>query len=215
MILSLLIAVLLFPPTASFDIIKPMVDTTWVDDRHGLSLNEGPWSYRDNENGVLFYLEYILIKEARGDDVKEDVEMFRSIVEKIRSYDVQGNRITGLYDRGADESLNPVKEDMRVISHDNLTAIAAFSYRYGDGSEADHIARHGLKNQLRYDNRHPESPSWLTIQWPTDWAFWALSSKKWYYMPLVAPLYPFFLLRCWLSSYSERAETSEIGRAHV
>src|ERR1051325_1950291 len=105
---------------------RNMIDTVWVDDSHGLSLNEGPHPHRDNENGVLFYLEYILLKEAQGQDISDDVAEFKHIVENIRTYDGDSTRLLGLYDRGAGESLNPDKDSIRMISHDNLTAIAAF-----------------------------------------------------------------------------------------
>lgn len=185
-----------------------MVDTTWVDSRSGLSLDEGPHPHRDNENGVLFYLEYILLKEAKGLDISEDVAEFRIIVENIRTHAADGSKIMGLYDRGQDESLNPNKEAIRVISHDNLTAIAAFDARYGDGSEANNIALYGLKHQLRYDNAYPEKPRWTTIQWPSDWAFWMLSSGKWYYMPLIAGWYPLFVVRSITEMFGEPTDTS-------
>lgn len=190
---------------------KPMVDTTWVDSRHGFSLDEGPHATRDNENGVLFYLEYILLMEAHGLDISDDVAEFRIIVENIRTHAADGSRIKGLYDRGQDESLNPDKEAIRTISHDNLTAIAAFDARYGEGYEAGFIADHGFKNLLRYDNAYPEQPRWKTIQWPSDWAFWALSSAstgKWYYKPLIAGWFPLFAIRCIISSMSAPDDTS-------
>lgn len=186
-----------------------MIDTVWVDDSHGLSLNEGPHPSRDNENGVLFYLQYILLKEAQGQDVKEDVAKFKEIVENIRSYAADGTRIKGLYDRGAGESLRPNKEDIRIISHDNLTALSAFDARYGDGTEANNIALHGLKNFNLYDNAYPDHPRITTIQWPTDWAFWALcSSNRWHYMPLIAAWYPLFVVRSIISMFGETTDTS-------
>jgi hypothetical protein len=185
-----------------------MIDTVWVDDSHGLSLNEGPHPHRDNENGVLFYLEYILLKEAQGQDISDDVAEFKHIVENIRTYDGDSTRLLGLYDRGAGESLNPDKDSIRVISHDNLTAIAAFDARYGDGSEADKIAKWGLLHGSLYDNAYPHKPRLKTIQWPTDLMFWAMSSGKWYYAPLVAAMFPFFALRCVLSDLGQPNDTS-------
>ena len=188
---------------------SPMVDTIWVDSSHGLSLHEGPHPSRDNENGVLFYLEYILLKEAQGQDITEDVAEFKRIIENIRTYAADGSRIPGLYDRGAKESLREDKTTIRHISHDNLTAIAAFDARYGDGEEATKIALIGLKYQLRYDNTYPESPSWKRIQWPSDWAFWALSSsKKVYFMLLIAIWYPLFVVRSIMSMFGKPDSTS-------
>lgn len=179
---------------------REMIDTDWVDDSHGLSLYPGPRPYRDNENGVLFYLEYILLKEAKGEDITGDIAEFKYIVEQIRTYTADGHRVYGLYDRGAKESQRPDKKTIRTISHDNLTAISAFDARYGDGSEAANIAIHGFKNQLRYDNVYPESPRWITIQWPTDLFFWSLSSNKWYLKLITYPILPFFLIRSYFSN---------------
>lgn len=181
-----------------------MVDAVWVDMSSGLSLDEGPHATRDNENGVLFYLEYILLKEAKGQDITDDVAAFKQIVQNIS---VPGH--PGLYDRGAGESSNPDKDSIRVISHDNMTAIAAFDARYGDGKLANDIVIVGLKNQLRYDNAYPDAPRWKTIQWPTDWAFWALSSSgKWLYAPLIAGWYPLFTMRCVMSMFGQPGDTS-------
>lgn len=197
---------------------KPMVDTTWVDESHGLSLDEGPHAHRDNENGVLFYLEYILLMEAHGLDITDDVREFRIIVEKLRTHAAplpddglpftRDIRIKGLYDRGADESMNKDKLSIRVISHDNLTAIAAFDARYGVGDEAGYIVEHGLRNFLRYDNAYPDKPRWNTIQWPTDWAFWSLSSNKLYLKVLSSGWLPLFAIRCILSNMSAADDTS-------
>lgn len=207
--LGTIVLSLLISTSTNYVSEQSMIDTIWVDSSHGLSLNEGPHAHRDNENGVLFYLEYILLKEAQGQDVSEDVKEFKSIVERIRAHASNGaDRVQGLYDRGADESLSADKESIRTISHDNLTAIAAFDARYGDGDEAAKIAAHGLKNLLRYDNAYPDKPRLKTIQWPTDWAFWVLSSNKWHAKLLAIPLLPFFLLRCALSSMSPKDDTS-------
>lgn len=196
--------------TALFGIMALMaVDNTWIDMRHGMSLHPGPWEKRDNENGVLFYLENIMIKEARGDAIMDDLFAFGQIVDSIRTRDHNNAKIMGLFDRGQDESKNPDREAIRTISHDNLTAIAAFDCRYGSGEEAEHIANFGFARLLRYDNAYPYDPRIITIQWPTDWAFWAScsnKSKEW--APYWVPLYPLFLLRCFLANLSEREDTS-------
>lgn len=172
-----------------------------------MSLNAGPWPHRDNENGVLFYLEYIMIKEAAGLPIDEDIAAFKQIVEVIRTYENSNTRVMGLYDRGAGESLNPDKDAIRVISHDNLTAISAFDQRYGDGSEAEHIAKWGIPCLL-YDNAYPRSQRIKTIQWPTDVMFWAMCSKNFWLKLITCPMFGLFLLRCFISNLDKPDSTS-------
>lgn len=184
-----------------------MIDTNWIDTRHGMSLHPGPWPHRDNENGVLFYLEYIMIKEAAGLPIDEDVAAFKLILEEIRTYDKNNARILGLFDRGPMESQNPDKDAIRTISHDNMTAISAFSYRYDDGKEAGYIVNRGFP-LCRWDNAYPESPRIKTTQWPTDWCFWAMCTKNKALQLVFLPLFPFFALRCFLSNLSKPDSTS-------
>lgn len=186
-----------------------MIDLTWIDPTHGMSLRPGPHAGRDNENGVLFYLHYILIKEALGLPIQEDVEMFKSIIERIRTYDdSDGTRIPGLYDRGQDESLTPHKDQLRTISHDNLTAIAAFSYRYGDPAEVNKIAKYGMLHWNRYDNAYPHKPRIITTMWPTDLGFWTMCSKNPIYIPWAVAMFPLFWFRCFLTNTNKPGETS-------
>jgi hypothetical protein len=184
-----------------------MIDTNWIDIRHGMSLNPGPWPYRDNENGVLFYLEYIMIKEAAGLPIEEDIAAFKQILENIRTYDGANTRIMGLFDRGPEESLNPNRDAIRAISHDNMTAISAFDHRYGDGEEAKHIAKWGTP-RLLYDNAYPHDQRIKTIQWPTDVFFWSMCSNSSWLKAINMVWGPFFLLRCLLSNLSKPQDTS-------
>ncbi len=187
-----------------------MIDNIWIDDRYGLSLTAGPHATRDNSNGVLFYLEYILLKEAQGQDVSEDIAEFKKIVQAIRSYDPNNTsqQLEGMYDRGAGESLNPNKDDIELISHDNLTAIAAFDSRYGDGEQAAAIAKWGVTHGLLFDNAYPHKPRLKTIQWPTDWVFWALCSDKWYWKVPATILSPLFFLRSLIDNFGSATSTS-------
>ncbi len=186
-----------------------MIDTTWIDSRYGMSLTPGPHATPDNMNGVLFYIEYILMKEAAGQDVSVDVAEFKLIIENIRTYAADGSRIPGLYDRFQGDSQNPNKTDVNLISHDNMTAIAAFSARYGSPQEGLDLVVWGLKHFDLYDNVYPASPRLVTIQWPTDWAFWAMTSKKWYLIPLWLPWMPLWVLRCFISDLTSASNTSE------
>lgn len=172
-----------------------------------MSLHPGPWPHRDNENGVLFYLEYIILKEMNGLPIEEDVAAFKSILEMIRTYDESNARIIGLFDRGPEESKNPNREDIRLISHDNMTAISAFDYLYSEGKEAEAIANWGIPG-IRYDNAFPKKQRWKAVQWPTDIMFWGWCSKKLGLRVLTAPMMPFFLLRSFITCLSHANNTS-------
>lgn len=143
----------------------------------------------------------------QGLPIEEDVAAFKSILEMIRAYDENNARIMGLFDRGPEESKNPDKDAIRLISHDNMTAISAFSYRYDDGKEAEHIANWGIPFLL-YDNANPKNQRLKAIQWPTDIMFWAWCSKKFGLRLLTAPMMPFFLLRSFMSCLSKPDNTS-------
>jgi len=184
-----------------------MIDTKWIDIRHGMSLSPGPWSYRDNENGVLFYLEYIMLKEAQGLPINEDIATFKEILENIRTYHGSNTRIMGLFDRGSKESLSEDRNGIRLISHDNMTAISAFDKRYGSGQEAYYIAKWGIPTLL-YDNAYPMDQRLKSIQWPTDIFFWAMCSNNSRLKIITLPIAGLFLFRCFISCLSKQQNTS-------
>jgi hypothetical protein len=113
----------------------------------------------------------------------------------------------GLFDRGSQESLNPDRNSIRLISHDNMTAISAFDHRYGDGQEAAYIAKWGIPGLL-YDNAYPMAQRLKSIQWPTDVFFWAMCSNNTWAKIVTSPMAGFFLLRCFASCLSKPDSTS-------
>lgn len=167
---------------------------------HGMELDPvADPTKRFNENGILFLVYYYLIKFKAGLLSEEDMITFRNIVEAL-----EVDRYPGLYDRGAGESRTLAPEKLRTISHDNLTAIAGFSRKFGMryGQE---IFEHGLKNLFRFDNAYPESPRWKRIQHPRDIAFWAHAAVRPELFILFSPILFFSNIITCLTS---KAETS-------
>ena len=170
------------------------IENAYINYNHGLELypdiNKGT---RKNENGIVFLERYYILKFINGELTAEDISTFETITKALQSYDKEGNQIKGLYDRGAGESLSIDKDLLRLISHDNITSIASFSFKH-NLPFAKHIIKHALKNKFRFDNAYPENPRWIfkksdkkwssSFQWhPRDWAFWGLCGEKnclWY-----------------------------------
>lgn len=140
-------------------------ESKWVNPYHGLELTpdfvEGT---RDNENGILFLVEYYFLKSLLGNLTSQDIKHFESIVESLQTYDLSGKQIPGLYDRGARESITHTPQEVRTISRDNLLAIGSFS-KFKNLKYANDIFNHGMKNQWRFDNQYPEKPSWSRFMW--------------------------------------------------
>lgn len=173
----------------------------YINSYHGLELEPGfEEGTRDNENGILFLVEYYILKHIKGKLTRSDIAQFQIIVENITAFAQQGNKIKGLYDRGAGESLSFEKDKIRKISHDNLTAISAFSRLFEHEGLEYHkdIAKHGLKWQMRYDNAYPSKPRWFfkkpdgrkdtSFQWhPRDWFLWLTNGGykfAWIFFPI-------------------------------
>ena len=178
-------------------------ESRWINDSHGLELtpdiNTGK---RGNENGILFLAEYYLMKHLKGTLTTKDISRFSNIVKRLEAYDKNEEQIKGLYDRGAEESLIARKEGtqdtLRLVSHDNLTAIAAFSFLF-DLPHGKEILSYGLNNFFRWDNAYPEKPRTIyrnskgrlstSLQiHPRDLAYWSLcgnGGKLWlFFFPI-------------------------------
>lgn len=186
----------------------------WFNPTHGLELlpniNTGR---RQNENGILFYTEYILLKKKLIGLTKEDKKQALELILNLRSWKKDGTRINGLFDRGQDESKN--SSDIRKISHDNLTAISRLSSELGFDFNKN-IADYGISNQMRFDNMNTDDPRWLyrkhdtnelgtPFQWhPRDWFYWLYNAgHKW---SLV--FFPIFLISQIISCMSKSNITS-------
>jgi len=140
-------------------------ESLWINPYHGMELDPGfEDQKRGNENGILFLTEYYFLKSLLGSLDSGDRKIFETIVKSLQTYDSGQNRIPGLYDRGAGESLTIPPENRRTISRDNLLAIASFSYKFGLGFNRD-IYRYGMGHFWRFDNCYPESPRWSRFMW--------------------------------------------------
>lgn len=174
----------------------------WISNYHGMELEPiAEENRRYNENGILFYSELLILKYIKGKLTHSDIAQFQIIVENITAYDKDANKIKGLYDRGAGESLSPKKDSIRLISHDNLTAISALSRLLEKEGLSYHkdIAKHGLKWQMRYDNAYPNKPRWTYLKQhngkkgtslqlhPRDWFYWLSNGGyriAWVFFPI-------------------------------
>lgn len=155
---------------------------------HGLELypdiNQGR---RQNENGILFYVEALVLKKQLNQLTEEDKQDFIKIVKNLRTKNKRGHVVEGLFDRGQGESYLDIEPQVRMISHDNLTAISIGSELF-DLDYHHEIALHGIQNFFMFDNGQPESPRFLyhklngkrDTSWkmhPRDWFFWLFNSK--------------------------------------
>lgn len=160
-----------------------MIDESlYINDFHGLELEPGfTEGKRNNENGILFLCELYLLKYMLDTLTSEDVIRFKLIVENITTYDKNGNKIKGLYDRGAGESLTIPSEERRSISHDNITAISLFSALVGL-EYTTHIADMLISSKSKFDNKNPDNQTWDNPKiHPRDWFTWLyVSEKKWH-----------------------------------
>ena len=189
----------------------------YINYSHGLELiPNNTQNIRGNENGILFLVEYYILKKLLGKLDNTDIDTFKSIVNSIQTYENPTTQIKGLYDRGAGESLNFSKCTIRKISHDNLTAISAMSSLLEECGMSFHkdIATYGLKHQMRYDNVYPDNPRWIfeypdgslgtSFQWnPRDWFFWLYRTYKFAWI-----LFPIFFFSNIFTCLSDKQETS-------
>lgn len=158
-----------------------MIDESlWVNPYHGLELEPGfKEGHRDNENGILFLVEYFFLKYELGSMTAADIAIFETIVKRLRTYKPDGqSRYSGLFDRGEGESLTIPKDKLRTISHDNISAIVSFSAMYGLEWHK-HVYEHGKTNLWRFDNVYPESPRWERLWLPRDVIYYSRLGGGW------------------------------------
>jgi hypothetical protein len=188
----------------------------WINNSHGLELYLGNTEgKRGNENGILFLVEAFLLLHLKNKLNYEHIEIFKTIVSNLSSYSSETTQIPGLYDRGSKESLNPSKLDIRLISHDNLTAISSFSKKF-DLSFSKDIATHAILHQFRFDNAQPMDERFffknkdgqlstsLQIH-PRDIFFWLYIGG---FSALTILMWPIFFISQVLACSSPKEETS-------
>lgn len=196
----------------------------YITDYHGMELLPvAEPTKRHNENGILHLVKFYVLKKIHGTLTQADMAQFQIIVENITTFDSNGNKIKGLYDRGMGESKSVDKDRIRLISHDNLKAISCFSrlLEPEDMSYHKDIANYGLNNQMRFDNAYPNKPRWIfkklhdntystSFQWhPRDWFIFLYNGGKLkWWNPLTWLLGLIFVFSSIASSLSPNNETS-------
>jgi hypothetical protein len=172
-------------------------DEKYISEYHGMELEPiAEPDKRKNENGILHYVKYLILKRKHGKLTNTDICRFQTIVHNLSTTGKDGKKIRGLYDRGKDESIYIPRKKLRLISHDNIKAISAFSRLLENHGLVyhKHIAEHGLKWQMRFDNAHPDKPRWIydkhhvnkkgsSFHWhPRDWFTYLYNAGKlkWY-----------------------------------
>tara|TARA_Y100001970_G_C14232513_1_gene859566 strand:- start:1718 stop:2668 length:951 start_codon:yes stop_codon:yes gene_type:complete len=171
---------------------KKAVYKNWFNPTHGLELSSGKnMGHRFNENGVLFYVQWLLLLDEFDQIETKDRKTFNKLVKDLESFK-DGKKIKGIYDRGEKESFYQDNPDL--ISHDNITAIVAGSslFNMDFGSE---VASYGLKNFMNFDNSNIHNFGLANLQvHPRDWFFWLRSSKNIFHNYLSYFAYPVFLI---------------------
>lgn len=185
------------------------VDDEWINLYHGMDIHLKEKSgNRDNENGILFLVEYYILKVLLNCFNETDAKTFETIVYSLQTKSQKDLSIPGLYDRGANESQTIPRDQLRTISHDNLTAISVMS-RYLRLPFAKEIAQHGLRNLMRYDNVCPHQPRWRRLQHPRDWYFWLTNGGYGWFAWI---FYPFFFLNNLLTCFKPHLGHKVSGR---
>lgn len=138
-------------------------DSNYYNPTHGLELypdiNTG---FRQNENGILFLNEYIILKHMKGEYIISD---YRTEVDRlIKSMEVE----PGLFNRGSqDKDIN--YRFRRTISHDNMSAICSLS-KLLDLPYGKDIYEYGIRHGSVYNN---VKPRWRAPMNPGSSAIWA------------------------------------------
>jgi len=191
-----------------------MNENNYIHTNYGLSLYPNA-TEPDNENGIYFLILFYILKNANKSLVDADIENFKETVENLTTYSPYG-RIKGLYDRVAGDSLDIEKSNVNKISHDNLSAISAFSRLFSDKmSFHKELASYGYKKLMKYDNGYPDSPRWIykqksgqtstSFQWhPRDWFFWLTNGGYWW----AWVFFPVFFFANIISCFSPKEKTS-------
>jgi len=108
----------------------------------------------------------------------------------------------GIYDQNPSRSL---PEADKYMSHDQLTAICALTYKEGLYAHRyiwDEIVRQGG----RYDNINPENPSWSRFLHPRDLIYYAYLNKNILGYLLLPILFVIMTLSC-LSTWKDKERT--------
>lgn len=146
----------------------------------------------ESENGQLFLVELIFLSDL----LNKESEYLKSImIEQLQLSKVSD----GLYSR------NPDLSDRRILSHDNLTAIFAWSYL----AKTEHrfsIWKYLLKHLGTYDNSRGKTKQlsrFLPFN-PANFFIWGLCAESNIYLLFL----PFYLVNLIISSNKPKEDTS-------
>lgn len=162
---------------------------------HGLELAKGNTEgRRGNENGILFYAEYLILKEMFGEKLTDnDKYIFWRIMGGLEVK-------AGLYDRG--KSDKDVENPKRSISHDNISAIASVSNLLKTPHAKD-IAEYGLTHFFVYNNNQK---GFRLPMNPANYSAWLALANIFVILELL--FLPFFLINYMISMSKEKQNTS-------
>ena len=161
----------------------------YLSTKYGLVTDNDPTT----ENGQLFLAELILLKKLRQ---VEGADRLGSIM-KMQLFNSKVS--SGLYHR------NPDLIDRRVMSHDNLTGIFAFSY----SEKTEHrfeIWKYLVKHLGTYDNTRGKTKQlsrFLPFN-PSNFFVWGLCAESKIYLLFL----PFFFFSMMLSCRRPKEDTS-------
>ena len=182
----------------------------WLNPKCGLELNPDlSHNKRHNENGIYFLAHMLMLKKKFGILTEEDTNFFQNTTLDLQAYRSDRTQVRGCYDRGAEESLEFIRGDVdqiRLISHDNITGVVAGSLITDSRFNYD-VALFGAKHLMSYDNQSPEKPRYVfknvhgnldtSIQFhPRDVFYWMYFSGHKILKVLASVLMPIF----WISS---------------
>jgi len=191
----------------------------WLNYSHGLELlpniNKGR---RHNENGILFFVEYLVLKKHLNLLTPKDKEDFITVVDNLRTKNKNKEIVPGLFDRGQGESYEPIEPVVRMISHDNLTAISVGSKMFGLKHHND-IAKYGLSHGFMFDNGSPDKPRLIyhkangqkDTSWkmhPRDWFYWLFNSNNVLMKTLGMVFFPIFFISQVIACFTGKPNTS-------
>lgn len=123
---------------------------------------------KNAENSLLWSVQNIFLKDKLGMLLEADISIIKSAIDKCRI-------APGIYAQNPsyvkDNAIFLTGKDA-YMSHDQLTAIMAFSYRYNFDYHKE-LWKEILRQKLRYNNITPNSPG-LSLLHPRDLIYYGV-----------------------------------------
>lgn len=154
---------------------------------------------RGNENGILFLVVYLHLRHALGEFSASERNDFDIISKSLQV-------TPGLFDRGAGESQTIPYTERRSVSHDNITAISAYSKLLNDNGfpspYAKDIANYGLKHFFTFNNVKPR------FIFPINPSNWSILLYNGGYKLTSLLFLPFYFINLFITCLKEPGNTS-------